>query len=109
MRGFFVWMKGLPDEPTAIGTGFSPFNPYFVRMKGLPDEPMVIGTGFSPFNPYFVRMKGLEPSRLAALDPKSSASTNFATSAIINERCFVAAAKIIKKIITNQYSQKICF
>lgn len=29
----------------------------------------------------FVRMKGLEPPSLAALDPKSSASTNFATSA----------------------------
>ena len=28
-----------------------------------------------------VRMKGLEPPSLAALDPKSSASTNFATSA----------------------------
>ncbi len=28
-----------------------------------------------------VRMKGLEPPRLAALDPKSSASTNSATSA----------------------------
>jgi hypothetical protein len=30
---------------------------------------------------YFVRMKGLEPPCLAALDPKSSASTNSATSA----------------------------
>ena len=29
-----------------------------------------------------VRMKGLEPPSLAALDPKSSASTNFATSAL---------------------------
>jgi hypothetical protein len=29
----------------------------------------------------YVRMKGLEPPCLAALDPKSSASTNFATSA----------------------------
>ncbi len=28
-----------------------------------------------------VRKKGIEPSCLAALDPKSSASTNFATSA----------------------------
>jgi hypothetical protein len=28
-----------------------------------------------------VRMKGLEPPRLAALEPKSSASTNSATSA----------------------------
>ena len=28
-----------------------------------------------------VRMEGLEPTSLAALDPKSSASTNFATSA----------------------------
>ncbi len=31
-----------------------------------------------------VRMKGLEPPSLAALDPKSSASTNFATSAFRN-------------------------
>ena len=29
-------------------------------------------------------MKGLEPPRLAAPDPKSDASTNSATSAIIN-------------------------
>ena len=28
-----------------------------------------------------VRIEGLEPPRLAALEPKSSASTNFATSA----------------------------
>ena len=28
-----------------------------------------------------VRMKGLEPPRLSALDPKSSAATNYATSA----------------------------
>ena len=27
-------------------------------------------------------MEGVEPTRLAALDPKSSASANFATSAI---------------------------
>ena len=30
---------------------------------------------------YSVRMEGLEPTHLSALDPKSSASTNFATSA----------------------------
>lgn len=30
-----------------------------------------------------VRMEGLEPPCLTALDPKSSASTNFATSAVI--------------------------
>ena len=30
---------------------------------------------------FFVRMKGLEPPRLSALDPKSSAATNYATSA----------------------------
>ncbi len=29
----------------------------------------------------FVRMKGLEPPRLSALDPKSSAAANYATSA----------------------------
>jgi hypothetical protein len=31
---------------------------------------------------FLVRMEGLEPPCLAALDPKSSASTNFATSAV---------------------------
>ena len=30
---------------------------------------------------FIVRMEGVEPTRLAALDPKSSASANFATSA----------------------------
>ncbi len=30
-----------------------------------------------------VRMEGLEPAHLSALDPKSSVSTNFTTSAII--------------------------
>ena len=34
-------------------------------------------------------MEGLEPPRLAALDPKSSASTNFATSAIAKKRLLV--------------------
>ncbi|MBZ4675582.1 MAG: hypothetical protein JG782_201 [Anaerophaga sp.] len=29
----------------------------------------------------FVRTEGLEPTRLSALDPKSSAATNYATSA----------------------------
>lgn len=32
-----------------------------------------------------MRMKGLEPSRLAALGPKPSASANSATSALINQ------------------------
>ena len=34
---------------------------------------------------YSVRMEGLEPPCLAALDPKSSASTNFATSALVKK------------------------
>ena len=33
-----------------------------------------------------VQMKGVEPPRLSALDPKSSASANFATSAYSVER-----------------------
>jgi hypothetical protein len=36
-----------------------------------------------------VRVEGLEPPSLSALDPKSSASTNFATPA-----CSKAAAKV---------------
>ena len=31
----------------------------------------------------FVRMEGLEPPRPKALDPKSSAATNYATSAFL--------------------------
>ncbi len=37
--------------------------------------------GPDDLGPFFVRMKGIEPPRLAAPDPKSGASTNFATSA----------------------------
>ena len=33
--------------------------------------------------PHMVRMKGLEPSRLAALAPKASVSTNSTTSACV--------------------------
>ena len=41
-----------------------------------------------------VRMKGLEPPSLAALDPKSSASTNFATSALFIIVCnFISLEK----------------
>lgn len=36
-----------------------------------------------------VRMEGLEPPCLAALDPKSSASTNFATSAGLSSKAFL--------------------
>ena len=39
-----------------------------------------------------VRMKGLEPPRLSTLDPKSSAATNYATSAISSLK--LGAAKI---------------
>ncbi len=46
-----------------------------------------------------VRMKGLEPPSLAALDPKSSVSTNFTTSAF----CALATAKIVRK----NYSQSV--
>ena len=34
-----------------------------------------------------VRLIGLEPTQLALLDPKSSASTNFATGACVNGFC----------------------
>ena len=43
----------------------------------------------------YVRMKGLEPPCLAALDPKSSASTNFATSAMNKFSDLLVIVKII--------------
>ena len=36
----------------------------------------------TPFS-FSVRAKGLEPPRLTALDPKSSAATNYATRAML--------------------------
>jgi hypothetical protein len=45
-----------------------------------------------------VRMEGLEPTRLAAPDPKSGTSTNFATSAgglLAAVRCGAAKVGII--------------
>ncbi len=42
-----------------------------------------------------VRMKGLEPPRLTALDPKSSAATNYATSA--KATLVFCSAKVAKK------------
>ncbi len=58
-----------------------------------------------------VRMKGLEPPCLAALDPKSSASTNFATSADKTIKRF--AQPILKYFVTNpirvSHSQKSLF
>ena len=49
-----------------------------------------------------MRMEGVEPTCLAALDPKSSASANFATSAIKGGKgrgfCNKKTLKIKKKI-----------
>ena len=39
-----------------------------------------------------MRMEGLEPPCLAALDPKSSASTNFATSAYADDSATIPIA-----------------
>ena len=49
---------------------------------------------------FYVRMKGLEPPRLSALDPKSSAATNYATSAIAcaNIILFFVITNILIKI-----------
>ena len=44
------------------------------------------GKNMIDFSFCLVRMKGLEPPRLSALDPKSSAATNYATSAILVQR-----------------------
>ena len=50
----------------------------------------------------FVRLIGLEPTRRETLDPKSSASTNFATGAIL--RCkgndFLGASQIFRRLFT---------
>ena len=45
-----------------------------------------IGICLSIFLGYVVRVEGLEPPRLAAPEPKSGASTNFATPALSRRR-----------------------
>ena len=58
-----------------------------VREEGL--EPSILAAGdfkspvytIPPLSHYLVRLEGLEPPRLAALEPKSSVSANFTTSA----------------------------
>lgn len=55
-----------------------------------------------------VRMKGLEPPCLAALDPKSSASTSFATSAcliIINNLSSECNKKFYEKFREKFYKE----
>jgi hypothetical protein len=72
-----------------------------------------------------VRIEGLEPPCLAALDPKSSASTNFATSAmdsissgffLVKNRSAIVDAKVrvilnfpqaLKKIFVKNWMDKI--
>ena len=47
---------------------------------------------------YSVRLKGLEPSRRRTLDPKSSASTNSATSALL---MFMYDSKVLMALLSN--------
>ena len=54
---------------------------------------------------YFVRMEGLEPPCLAALDPKSSASTNSATSADKFKNLFRMTVKL-KSITSNNRNEQ---
>ena len=56
-----------------------------------------------------MRMEGLEPTSLAALDPKSSASTNFATSAINHkddQMVFVCLQQVNDPFTTSFYENK---
>lgn len=50
-----------------------------------------------------VRMVGLEPTRLAASEPKSGASTNFATSAQVGARIVPERSSLARSIITADY------
>ena len=62
----------------------------------------IIGrSAFLPQNLY-VRLIGLEPTRCEALDPKSSVSTNFTTSAR-KVVALLAAAKLRKKVYIEYY------
>ena len=48
-------------------------------------------------------MKGLEPPRLSALDPKSSAATNYATSAVC---AFLRTANLYNYFIISHITHK---
>ena len=54
-------------------------------------------------NGFVVRAEGLEPPCLAALDPKSSASANFATPAV-NEHTLFGKGSAKVKIKTRNYN-----
>ena len=56
-----------------------------------------------PFD-YLVRVKGVEPPRLAALDPKSSMSTNSITPAFI--KMLLKSSLQIYSILSNRKAQK---
>ena len=53
---------------------------------------------------YIVRVKGVEPPRLAALDPKSSVSTNSTTPAFIV--ILLKSSLQIYSILSNRKAQK---
>ena len=53
-----------------------------------------------------MRMKGLEPSRLAALEPKSSASTNSATSALALYSINKSSISVVKESNLGAKSRK---
>ena len=62
----------------------------YLPMEGLKIECKDKNKSGGLTSAFQVRMEGLEPPRLAALDPKSSAATNYATCACCgaNIQCF---------------------
>ena len=66
------------------------FGYYKIKALSLLPIPKIIGTKIQKEGSFNVRVEGLEPPCLAALDPKSSASTNFATPAYSIETSIVS-------------------
>ena len=73
----------LPDKEMERKTGFEPATPTLARWCSTTELLPHIWEVISLSQKTLVRVKGVEPPRLAAPDPKSGASANSATHAIL--------------------------
>ena len=78
--GLNLFLSSKKAQPTAAQSSFLPPENIWFLLRKDKEKERWMRSNF-PKSSFLVRMKGLEPSRLAALAPKASVSTNSTTSA----------------------------